>query len=303
MATVLVAFGLLVHEYWGDPVQALAEAPHARVLFAGDMMFDRSIREAAETHGDDYLFTCVDRLFSSADFVVANLEGPITENDSRSTGSAVGAPDNFVFTFPISTAALLYRHNVRIVNLGNNHIENFGTDGVRSTIRALNASGVKSFGSPLDASVATTTMQGISIAFINYNEFARRNTALTASTTIAQIKAAREAGELPIVYTHWGIEYASTAPERIHELAHAFVDAGAAAVVGSHPHVVEDHEAYKGVPIYYSLGNFIFDQYWNDAVSHGLLLELTITPQGVAATHEIPVILKTNRQTCLDASV
>lgn len=295
---ILVSLGCLAYVYIPHHEHVQEDSLHARILFAGDMMFDRSVRTTAQARGDDFLLSCMDPVLASADLVVANLEGPITPAPSQSVGSSVGTPDNYVFTFPLSTADLLYRHNIRIVNLGNNHIENFGTEGVRSTIESLQKSGVGYFGDPLASRVASATIRGVHVAFINYNEFARQNTALTASTTIAQIKEARARGELPIVYTHWGIEYEPVAPARMRALAHAFVDAGAVAVVGSHPHVVEDHETYRDAPVYYSLGNFIFDQYWNDAVTHGLVLEFDLSSRGIENVREIPVLLEHSRQTC-----
>jgi len=86
------------------------------------------------------------------------------------------------------------------------------------------------------------------------------------------------------VYTHWGVEY-SPATDSEKKLAHEFIDAGAEIVIGSHPHVVQEHEVYKGKNIYYSLGNLIFDQYFSDAVDHGLTLQVPIAgsliPAGV----------------------
>lgn len=269
---------------------------HATVIFGGDMMFDRSVRAVMDQKGGDFIFSCIDPTLQSADLVIANLEGPITPNDSQSLGSAVGSPQNFVFTFSLSTAVLLAAHHIEAVNLGNNHIMNFGASGVRSTTDALNVAQVHYFGDPLKQAVAHVSRGGVALALINYNEFSSGS---TASTTIAQIRAARAAGELPVVYTHWGIEYATTSPQYVRDLAHRFVDAGAGLVVGSHPHVVEEHEVYRGTYIYYSLGNFIFDQYWNDDVTHGLLLEAVFTPAGVADIREIPVVLARDRRTCV----
>jgi len=269
--------------------------PHATVLFGGDMMFDRTIRTTIDTKGGDFIFSCIDPVLEGNDLVVANLEGPITGSSSRSVGSAIASPDNFTFTFATSTAQMLAEHNIRLVNIGNNHIYNFGTDGVLSTMAALTDAHVGYFGDPLSASVAERSFRGVPLAFINYNEFVNHG---EASTTLAQIRSARAAGEMPVVYTHWGVEYATTSPERIHALAHEFVDAGASIVIGSHPHVVEEHEVYNGRNIYYSLGNFIFDQYWNDAVRHGLLLQVVFTPSGVQSVKEIPVELDHDRRTC-----
>ncbi len=296
---VAAILALLNATFVGGSLSASTGA-HATLIFGGDMMFDRTVRTTIEKNGGDYVFSCIDPTLADADLVVANLEGPITGEASQSVGSAVGSPENFVFTFPISTALLLSVHHVGVVNLGNNHIMNFGLAGVRTTTEALRAAHVKYFGDPLDVTVAHATPHGIALAFINYNEFGSTSlTTSAASNTIVQIQAARAAGELPILYTHWGIEYATTSPQYVRDLAHRFVDAGAAIVIGSHPHVVEDSEVYRGVPIYYSLGNFIFDQYWVDAVRHGLLLKVIFTPQGVGSIQEIPIELKRDRRTCL----
>ncbi|MBV9159121.1 MAG: CapA family protein [Candidatus Kaiserbacteria bacterium] len=270
------------------------EHREATIIFGGDMMFDRSIRVAAEQNGGDYLFSCLDPVLKSADLVIANLEGPITDHASVSVGSAVGASDNFTFTFPTSTAPLLLAHNIRIVNLGNNHITNFRDSGVESTVQYLAGSGVGFFGDPIAQRVATTTVNGIRLAFINYNQFSQSS---TAAKTIEQIAAARDAGYLPIVYTHWGEEY-KPATDSEKSLAHRFVDAGAEMVIGSHPHVVQEHEDYRGKYIYYSLGNLIFDQYWDDAVTHGLLLTVIVDGSGVKGVAERGVELERDRRTC-----
>ena len=105
--------------------------PAVAVIFGGDMMFDRTIRQAMASHGDDYVFSCVADLLRSADLVVANLEGPITSHESVSEDSEPGDGLNYTFTFPTSTASLLARHNIRLVSLGNNHIMNFSREAVR----------------------------------------------------------------------------------------------------------------------------------------------------------------------------
>jgi len=291
MVALVVAVTTFLGAIFHAPQRVIT--PQARVLFGGDMMFDRWIRTVAQKNGGDYLFACLDPLLAQEDMVVGNLEGPITGNPSVSLGTGPGDEFNMIFTFPPSTAKLLYKHNIRMVSIGNNHIENFGESGVSTTIAALRDARVGSFGNPLQEKVATTSIHGVSLALINYNEFA----VLDASTTVSQIKRARAGGELPIVYAHWGEEYRA-ATEREKYLAHVFVDEGAEAVIGSHPHVVQEHELYRGKHIYYSLGNLIFDQYWNDAVSHGLLVELTLTSQGVQSVREIIVELERDGRTC-----
>ena len=120
--------------------------PEVRVLFVGDMLFDRQIRLAAEQKGDDHIFSCIEGLFKRVDLAIGNLEGPITTRSSRSAGSVVGSPDNVVFTFPTTTATLLKSNNFAAVNLGNNHIGNMGREGIASTRKYLEDAGVGYFG-------------------------------------------------------------------------------------------------------------------------------------------------------------
>jgi poly-gamma-glutamate synthesis protein (capsule biosynthesis protein) len=99
------------------------------------------------------------------------------------------------------------------------------------------------------------------------------------------------------VYSHWGDEYV-TANAMQKSLARRFIDAGAEIVIGAHPHVVQEHELYAGKHIYYSLGNFIFDQYFNEQVRRGLMLELALDASGIADIREIPTYLERDRRTC-----
>jgi poly-gamma-glutamate synthesis protein (capsule biosynthesis protein) len=260
------------------------------------MMFDRTIRTAIEQKGGDYVFSCLDPLLKSADIVVANLEGPVTDHASVSQNSAPGDGNNFTFTFPPSTAALLYAHNVRLVNLGNNHIFNFRLTGVLQTEKYLDEAGVKYFGDPDKSEpdkVARIDINSIPLSFINWSDWTSDNTDITA----AQVKKEHEAGRVVVVYTHWGEEYLP-ATEKEKKLAHSLIDEGADIIIGSHPHVVQEHEMYKGKNIYYSLGNMIFDQYFDDAVDHGLMLRVMFTSGGVAQVKEIPVTLQRDRRTC-----
>ncbi len=269
----------------------------AVILFGGDMMFDRSVREATEIHGQDFLFSCLRDTLASVDLVVANLEGPITPYPSISVGSIIGSGDNFTFTFPTTTATLLKRHNISVVNVGNNHILNFGDEGVHQTKRWLEEAGVQYFGDPHGSEhdrVARREVNGILFSFISWSDW----TGGKRDAVLAQIALERSWGRLPIVYTHWGEEYVSPS-ERVQNLAHSFIDAGAEIVIGSHPHVVLEHEEYQGKYIYYSLGNLIFDQYFNEQVRSGLMLRIAFTEKGVSSITPIPTYLERDRRTCL----
>lgn len=279
--------------------------PTTKLLFVGDMMFDRNIRKAATQQSNDFVLASVDSLLNTHDFVIANLEGPITSNPSRSLGSVPGSANNFSFTFDPSWATTLYKHNIRIVNLGNNHILNFGVEGLEETLDLLAKNHVAYFGYagvetqyPLSASYILEH-QGQRFGFLNYNQFA------VGSEPVAlnEIKKLRSQVDWLIAYTHWDNEYQSLASNVTVALAHQFIDLGADLVIGSHPHVIQNHEVYKGKHIYYSLGNFVFDQYFEPAVKLGLAVSVEFKPgsRELVITETPTYLLKTGQTSLTEA--
>ncbi len=268
------------------------------VVFGGDMQFDRYIRTVSERRGGAFLFDGLRPEFERADLIVANLEGPITENASVSVTSVEGSHDNYVFTFPAETAQLLYWENIRLVNIGNNHILNFKEDGVRQTKAFLEQAAVGYFGSPLsgDERIAYREINGTKLAFVNYNEFVWKG----YEKSLADIALAKERADFIIIYTHWGKEYVEATAET-KELAHALIDAGADLIIGSHPHVVQEREKYKGKMIYYSLGNFVFDQYFRPETQSCLLVRAKFDAlSDEISIEEVPIRLDRSGQTLLD---
>jgi poly-gamma-glutamate synthesis protein (capsule biosynthesis protein) len=265
------------------------------LIFGGDMQFDRYIRTVMENKGEEFVLTPLSDTLHSADAVVANLEGPITESASVSEISTIGEAKNYVFTFPVETARFLKQENVSIVNIGNNHILNFKEDGVEQTKKYLTDASVGYFGSPLanDTRTHIRDFNGTMIAFVNYNQFVWHGKEKAMSDLlIVQGKA-----DFIVLYTHWGKEYVG-ALDSVKTLAHEFIDAGADIIIGSHPHIVQEKEVYNGKMIYYSLGNFIFDQYFRPETQRGLLVRATFDPDArTIVAEDIPITLKNNGQT------
>lgn len=265
-----------------------------KILFVGDMSFDRHIREVGDKHGSDFLFSCVDGLLGSVDFAVGNLEGPITEHESTSLGSKVGSPENFIFTFPPSTGELLARHHFKLVNIGNNHIDDFGFDGLHTTRGFLKEAGVDSFGGlQADEPIARIVVGKRTVSFISYNQFGGIGPEEVARKIIEEKSQDRTV----IVYAHWGEEYTEPT-QSVRSTARLFAESGADVIIGSHPHVVQEHEYIGKTLVYYSLGNFIFDQYWNEYVSRGLTLLMEISADQISVD-EYPVQISYNGLTCL----
>lgn len=249
------------------------------ILFVGDMMFDRTIRKRIRANDFDFIFSCVKDKFQSYDLVVANLEGPITNNNSLSEGTVPGDDYNMKFTFPLDTSKYLYRYNVKAVSLANNHIFDFGRDGVEQTREALQKSKVKWFGDPIDKEKKTLVldssflkMKDKSIAIVGFNQFLGVD---GVEKTKEEIKNKKASHSIVIVFAHWGEEYSEVSDYQ-RDWARDFIDSGADLIIGSHPHVMQKIETYKGKKIYYSLGNFIFDQWWEESVRKGMGVDFVL---------------------------
>ena len=167
-----------------------------------------------------------------------------------------------------------FDENIKMVDLGNNHISNFGREGVASTKKYLSEAGVDYFGTPNGPRSATTIINGIKIAFVSYNEFSTQDN--EQQSALDEISKVKKDSDVVVVMCHWGVEYILKPTNAQKELAHKFVEAGADLIIGGHPHVIESVEEYMGKKIYYSLGNFVFDQYGFKNCQDGLGVRVKI---------------------------
>lgn len=253
-------------EYAGEKAPISIEP--VRVLFTGDIMLDRNVALHAGTAGDESLIAQVERMFLEVDATVANLEGTITTNQS------VSIQNNSLlqFTFDPRFAGFLKNIGVTAVSLSNNHTFDFGEDGYESTKKFLAQESILSFGSPHNDDGLSTKilLRGKNLCLVGYEGFVRPDPAPIA----AEITRIRPLCDIVVATMHAGEEYVSGYTSQQSESAHAFIDAGADAVIGTHPHVVEPLEVYRGKAIFYSLGNFIFDQNFSFATTHGLAVDM-----------------------------
>jgi poly-gamma-glutamate synthesis protein (capsule biosynthesis protein) len=269
------------------------EAPkEVKILFLGDMMLDRYIRGVAMKKGNDFILEKVKDLLGNNDLVVANLEGPITDKNSISMRTIVGEKGHFSFTMHPSWAKTLADNNIKLVNLGNNHIFNFEEGGLNDTKKYLSETGVEYF-CEMGSRFKVSELNGWKIGFVCFNQFENN----AEEKTLADIAEAKKQADLVVLYTHWGKEYETSILPNIRTLAQQFIDAGADLIIGSHPHVVEPNEIYKGKKIYYSLGNFVFDQYFSADTMKGLAVQVIISPDKYLNFQEYRVQMKNNGQT------
>jgi poly-gamma-glutamate synthesis protein (capsule biosynthesis protein) len=238
-----------------------------QLLFVGDVMLGRNVERLSREFGAQYPYARMEKV-SEDTFLVGNFESAIPKKH-------VPTP-NGSFTFSVDPVFLpqLYAYGFDAVSLANNHSYDHGVEGFENAVEALSAEKFVVFGNQINqgsSTIAYHSVNGTVVALVGVY-------AVNVRPTDAELKQvlsrAETNSDLQIVYVHWGEEYALSHNSFQEELAQVCIDAGADVVVGHHPHVVQDIGLYKGVPIFYSLGNFIFDQYFSIDVQEGLSLGL-----------------------------
>jgi len=259
------------------------------ILFVGDVVLDDLPGKAIE-RGEDP-FAAFEKIFASADIRIANLECVVA-----TTGKA--AEKNFTFRAHPRVIPVLKKH-FDALSLANNHSGDYGPTAFSEMLALLKEQKLAHFGGGNNLSEAhrphIIEKNGMRIALLGYNEFMPRSFEANIhkagvawsedEQVVIDIKAARQQYKADIVipFMHWGWENEMTANQRQRQLARVMIDAGADAVIGGHPHVIQDTESYKGKPIIYSIGNFMMDALDNEAQTLGWAVRLHIDQNGVKA--------------------
>jgi poly-gamma-glutamate synthesis protein (capsule biosynthesis protein) len=226
-----------------------------------------------DRYGQDYPFQNMDNAYlQTNDLLIANLEGPVAQK-------AISTTKSIAFRFLPDIVPLLKKYHFDTFSIANNHALDMGAQGLTDTYQLLQEGGLTPFGHPRDLSdrsVAFHTVNGRKIALLGLNH---TDFKLDKVAVVNRISELRAGGYDVIPFIHWGVEYKHTPSTEQVELAHAFVDAGATAVVGMHPHVVQSVEIYNKAPIFYSLGNAVFDQYFSQDTQEGLSFTMRLEPE------------------------
>jgi len=234
------------------------------ILSFGDLMLDRYIRNRIEISGENYLFEDIKRFLSGSDLVIANLEGSFTDFKPKPL-----MPNNLLFTFDPGLVPVLADYGFNVFNLANNHSLNFGEEGLEQSKDYLNKAAIEYFGHP-DNNKELSLVKEIrdqKIGFIGYNQL----TEINFDRILAEVEKLDKEVDWLIVFTHWGAEYQVMDFNSLQQAeAHQLIDAGADIIIGSHPHVIQPVEIYQNKVIFYSLGNFIFDQTFSRETTQGL---------------------------------
>lgn len=282
------------------------------IVAGGDIMLDRRVADVMQANGVDFPFDggtaditssrccspvgaalpvgrrtgnagAVRALISDATLSIANFENPAPDSWTHHSGNGLVFSADPALIKGVADAGFDW------LSLANNHIGNFGAQGILDTIKNLDRYGIAHAGAGENLAAARRPSVfhtgGATVAILAYDTIqpayaADATTTGTAQMTAAAVRddiaVARAAGaDLVIVFPHWGQEYTANPTTLQRDLAHAAIDAGADLVIGNHPHWAQAVEVYRGVPIFYCLGDLIFDIARSEQTLEGILPELT----------------------------
>ncbi|WP_217077908.1 CapA family protein [Clostridium baratii] len=212
-----------------------------------------SLPAAVSNSGNDfsYLLKNVRKVFEDDDYTLVNLETTFTDStQKKDKGDAI----QFHFKGPKSYAKILTSSSIEGVTIANNHIYDYGTQGFNDTVKTLQDNKVDITG---EGHKIVTEIKGIKFGFLGYQAW--DNSDKTKEKIKNDIESLKNDGvKIVIPYFHWGYEKATKPSPYQVDLAHFAIDSGADMVVGSHSHVIQSLEDYKGKLISYSLANFCF---------------------------------------------
>lgn len=253
--------------------------------FTGDFCPWNRVEDLFFTGNWQDAFASVLPFFQENHLNIADMECPLTMN-----GIPIPKTGPHLKSVP-ETAEILKHLNIALVATANNHFMDYGREGMIATHQALKAAHVQWLGSGNNLQEASRihfqSLEDTRVAFINLAENEWSTTKGTEAgvnpldpvAAFQQIKTAKEQADFVVVIVHGGHEHYSLPSPRMKQLYRFFIEAGAAAVIGHHPHIISGYEVYRNAPIFYSLGNFCFDwpgfrnRPWNEGMLVRLLLE------------------------------
>lgn len=276
------------------------------LMVTGDIMLGRTVMtKSIEEMSWEYPVTYVAERLSRSDITFSNLENPIIADCPIHTSG-------FTFCSPPESLGTLTKSGVNIVTIANNHTLNYGREGLSETKFHLKNNEILSTGT---GEIEVIEIKGYKLGFIGLdlvtNEF--------ESEMISFIKESKDKADFLILGVHWGAEYQPKGGLMQQKWANEFVKAGVDLIIGHHPHWVQDAECIdkatqeslshlerevllkpgilmescpdNSVRVYYSLGNFIFDQMWSEETKKGLAVEITIKDGVISKEEMLPVYM------------
>ena len=294
----------------GSPVlQTVPEEPSTfSLVIGGDVLLASTVGERIKTQGVNYPWYDVAPFLQQANLAIVNLETSVAEG---------GKPQDKTFTFRSRPETLkgLKAAGVDIVALANNHVLDYGREGLEETLDYLAQHEVQHAGAgPNEESAYAPVIRdvnGAKFAFLSFSMIVPPGwqagtdhpgvaVAYGEDKMLTAVKNANEISDFVFVYMHWGIERQDTPNNAQQEIGRKLVNAGADLIIGSHPHVLQGIEYYRGVPIVYSLGNFVFTNRGLQTTEDTVLLLVEADKKGVISLQAVAFEIIMNKPTIVE---
>jgi poly-gamma-glutamate synthesis protein (capsule biosynthesis protein) len=291
-------------------------------LFTGAIVPGRCVQAAVDELGNaDFLYEDVQEMISAADIAVGTLNAALSDFPPKT-----GCIKTFVLVGSSNNADAMAAAGFDVMSVATNHIKNCGvsTCGDQAffdTMDNLQRVGILAVGAGNNIHEAMQPVvvekNGIRFGFVSLGEIESRAFATDESPGIAPlpqdfdlaeenlrtaINGAREVSDLVIVMPHWGSDYSDHPNYRQLFFDQVAVDAGADLVIGNHPHWIQGMKEFEGVPVFYSLGSFVFDQDWSVKTQQGIVVVITFQGKALIDYEVIPVHINGNGHVQIAAS-
>lgn len=297
MKKTMLAVGITVPVLLGICI-ALVLNRSTTVVLVGDILLDRGVREKITQKGYAYPYDEIADEIRKADIAFGNLECPITER-----GIPALKKNTLLFRADRKNATELRSAGFDILNLANNHTMDYGREGMSDTIEALGKAGIITVGAGKDRDSAHKPVyinhSGITIGFLGFSCFPTEGyfyfedrpdvSQVVLENLSKEVRDAKSNCDFLIVSFHWGREFDYYPVESQKIAAHIALDSGADVIAGHHPHVLQGIEMYKGKPVFYSLGNFVFDRQEPIGTDETILLKLNLKGKRLSKVEVVPL--------------
>lgn len=268
-------------------LQPTAYPKQTTLIAVGDIMLGRSVNKKMHDYKDfSYPFAKVSSLLSSADITFGNLESPFFNN------CPIVSSGTFKFCGDYQAMQGILASGFDVFSIENNHALNYGKEGRGETIALLEKNHIL----PSSTKLLQMEKNDTTFGFLSFDLTINNDT----KPVLKAVEESVSQVDVLVVSLHWGVEYEKEPRPWQKELVYEIIDAGAKLVIGHHPHVTQPTEKYKNGLIFYSLGNFVFDQMWSEETKKGKIAKVIFEGKEIKSFEEIPVYIIDYSQPQLD---
>jgi capsule synthesis protein PGA_cap len=267
----------------------------------GDVSLDPNYISNFKTYGYEYAWSGLKGLFTRDDLTIVNLECPVSNGGTKFSKQ---------FTFRGDPEALpaMKDAGIEVANIGNNHSYDYGESAFLDTLRHLDENGIAAVGGGKDDKDATDPqvfeLNGWKVAVVGIGSVVEPAPLAVAAPghpgvachhdsdcMVRAIQRADRVADIVLVVIHWGVELHPEPNSTQVDWAHRFIDAGADAIFGHHSHRLGSVETYKGRPIFWSLGNFVWPAFSSVGATTGVA-KVVVTPGGKIKYRLLPAFIE-----------